>query len=286
MPATWDPGVNDEVRAIAVGGDRVFLGGIFSFARGFAARYLIAVDTVTATRVDWNPTPDWVVSALLLEGSTLYMGGEFGAVGLLARPRLAAVEAASGNVLPWAPTVGGTLRCLASDGHAVYAGGDFDRVVALDPANGIPKAWLPSAQGKTFALVAGSGVVYAGGDYAFTGYVYRAGLVGLSAFGLAPVGVAEIAPKSSLEFASITPTPVRTRAQIRFRLPIAAAVTLTVHDLQGRRVASLLDHEPRTAGDYAMTLDVAGWPAGVYLCRLRTPAGSVTRRLVVAPSRR
>jgi hypothetical protein len=168
----------------------------------------------------------------------------------------------------------------------VYAGGDFDRVVALDPTNGTPKAWSPSAQGRTYALVAGSGTVYAGGDYPFTGYVYRAGLVGLSAFGPAPVGVAEIAPKSALEFASITPTPARTRTQIRFHLPIAGTATLTVHDLQGRRVASLLDHEPRAAGEYAMTLDVAGWPAGVYLCRLRTPAGSVTRRLVVAPSRR
>jgi hypothetical protein len=159
-------------------------------------------------------------------------------------------------------------------------------VVALDPASGAAKAWLPSAVGKTLALAVGSGTVYAGGDYQSTGYIYRAGLVGMSAFGPAPVGVAEIGPKSALEIVAVTPTPVRTRAQIRFRLPVTATATLTVHDLQGRQVASLIDHEPRTAGEYAMTLDVAGWPAGVYLCRLRTPAGSITRRLVVAPSRR
>ncbi|RJP75245.1 MAG: T9SS C-terminal target domain-containing protein, partial [Candidatus Zixiibacteriota bacterium] len=63
------------------------------------------------------------------------------------------------------------------------------------------------------------------------------------------------------------PNPFNPSATIAFDLPQVTWVTLQVFDLQGRRVATLVDGL-RTAGSHQATFDATGLPSGLYLYRL------------------
>jgi len=77
------------------------------------------------------------------------------------------------------------------------------------------------------------------------------------------------------------PNPFNPRVTVRWTQPQAGPATLAVYDARGRRVRDLVDAE-RPAGTAAVTWDgrdASGraLPSGLYLLRLRTGAGGVTR---------
>ena len=87
--------------------------------------------------------------------------------------------------------------------------------------------------------------------------------------------------KPELVLYAAYPNPSRERINFVFSLPADGRVALSVYDLSGRRVATLLDSE-LTAGRHEASWNCAEIPPGVYLYRLETSAGSLTQRLVVS----
>jgi hypothetical protein len=82
------------------------------------------------------------------------------------------------------------------------------------------------------------------------------------------------------------PNPARNNAVITYTLPASADVKLSVYDLSGRRVATVVN-EFKHAGvyktDYTLTDDAGRpLPAGVYLYRLEAGADVATKKMVVA----
>ena len=77
---------------------------------------------------------------------------------------------------------------------------------------------------------------------------------------------------------SASPNPLRQSAAVSFTLPEAAPVRLAVYDALGREVAVLADGD-RQPGTHEATLDARALPAGVYILRLATPAGTATQRV-------
>jgi len=77
------------------------------------------------------------------------------------------------------------------------------------------------------------------------------------------------------------PSPVVGSTTIRFALAESGPVELSVYDLSGRLVDTIVDGELE-AGPHACVWDASGRADGVYLYTLTTPDGSLTRRLVVA----
>ncbi|WP_456426635.1 T9SS type A sorting domain-containing protein [Rhodocaloribacter sp.] len=75
------------------------------------------------------------------------------------------------------------------------------------------------------------------------------------------------------------PEPFSERTTIRYELPRAEHVRLTVHDVLGREVAVLVDAE-QAPDVYDVTFEAEGLPAGVYLYRLVTRTVVITRRMV------
>ena len=97
----------------------------------------------------------------------------------------------------------------------------------------------------------------------------------------APVAVpAELAAAAPLTLHP-NPAPTGTAAGLTYTLPTPAIATLTVEDALGRRVATLADGIRQSAGEHTLTLNTAGLRTGLYLCRLSTESGTLTRRLVV-----
>jgi hypothetical protein len=82
-----------------------------------------------------------------------------------------------------------------------------------------------------------------------------------------------------------TPNPFAMRTSLRFTLQKAARIRLSVHDLQGRQVAVLID-AMRAPGDHTAAWNGRrdnGEPAGsgVYFVRLRSEDESVSRKVVL-----
>jgi hypothetical protein len=93
------------------------------------------------------------------------------------------------------------------------------------------------------------------------------------------VGVGDLPVAFAL--APIAPNPARAgAARIAFAVPRAAAVELTVHDIQGRMVAKLADGMV-PAGMHARTWNASQAAAGIYFVRFVTPGFHSEQRLVV-----
>lgn len=81
------------------------------------------------------------------------------------------------------------------------------------------------------------------------------------------------------------PEPFRDRTTIPYSLASPAAVRLEVFNLLGRRVATIVDGS-RPAGSHVATFfagaELGSLASGLYLYRLSTPDGTVTRTMTVA----
>jgi endo-1,4-beta-xylanase len=89
---------------------------------------------------------------------------------------------------------------------------------------------------------------------------------------------AEAAPSARL--LSNYPNPFRPTTQIGYVLTEPAEVTLTVYDVLGREVLTLVD-EHRGAGEHTVRFDATGLASGVYLYRLQAGSVAQTRHMVL-----
>lgn len=78
------------------------------------------------------------------------------------------------------------------------------------------------------------------------------------------------------------PNPFNPKTRIRFALPAAGELRVSVHDLAGRRVA-LLEEGWAPAGERVLDWDAEGLPAGLYLYRIESAAGVASGKLVLLP---
>jgi hypothetical protein len=89
------------------------------------------------------------------------------------------------------------------------------------------------------------------------------------------------APSERSEGMAVYPNPCYHTTTVRFVLPNAEAVTLSVFDRNGRLVRGLLNHERRPAGVQELRFERTGLAAGVYFIQLETSVGTETKRLLI-----
>src|ERR1051326_3561905 len=193
--APWDPQLGGivQVRAIAVAGSTLYLGGRF---QDFTGGNLVAVDVNAGFPLPWSPQigfesldpPDGEgIWALAVRSGTVYASGVFVAVGGQPRNGLAGISAASAQVTSWDPDPQGQVTTLSFSGTSMFAGGfvtsigAFARanVAALDRGTGAPTPWNPGANGPVNALAVGRAAIFAGGRFASIGGLPRANLAAL-----------------------------------------------------------------------------------------------------------
>jgi parallel beta-helix repeat protein len=76
------------------------------------------------------------------------------------------------------------------------------------------------------------------------------------------------------------PNPFNAQTSIRYMLPEPGNVKLTIYDLLGRQVETVLD-EYRRAGVHTVTFDASRLSSGVYFCRLRAGDVVESKRMVL-----
>ena len=287
----WNPDASDWVFAVARDGDTVYLGGLFEWMGGEPHKYMAAVDATSGAVRPWQADADWVVDALATSGGSVYAGGEFSVVNGQARQCLAALDATTGALRPWDPHVVGwgvasatpIVHALATHGHTVYAGGDFYTIggqtrpclVGLDDSLGVATEWAPRADNPVWSVAISGNTLYAGGSFGSIGLLPNSGLAALSI----PEDPAPRPPAFALR--QNIPNPARSETVIRFTLPTSAAATLSIYDIQGRRLARPLDCALVEPGPHEVPLELRAWRPGVYLYRLEAGGREATRKMLV-----
>ena len=76
------------------------------------------------------------------------------------------------------------------------------------------------------------------------------------------------------------PNPFNPTTQIRYELPQQESVRLTVYDMVGRQVATLVN-ETVQAGVHNVNFDASNLSSGVYIYRLQTGSAILSKKLTV-----
>lgn len=296
MVLPWDPNAASyfdgysPVYAIAKRQDALYLGGTFTEMGGQQRLGLACVDAITGVLSPWNPgTDNSFVATLLLGDGVLYVGGAFGSIGGQPRKALAAVDLETGQPTAWYPAltewdvIDPRVRALALVDSVLYVGGSFASIggqprICLGSVNattGLPTDWNPEMDGLVWSLLPAGGTLYVGGGFS---RACETPASGLAAFALASP---QPSPPPAFTLSSSFPNPARTSARIGFSLPSIGAVTLSIYDLQGRRVARPLNAVVLGAGQHAVQLSTQSWRPGVYLYRLEAEGHNAARKMVV-----
>ena len=171
------PQAGGTVNALAISGNRLFLGGEFSHFSAPPTRvrfHLAAIDVTTGLVTNWDPSASNAVKVLVISGSTLYVGGDFSSISTKARKGAGAFDVSTDAVIvkDWDPNPSAPVMALTAAGHTVYMGGSFNSLNAMPRAgiaaldvNGAPLPWrVGPATGVRTMHVSGS-YVYVGGSF-------------------------------------------------------------------------------------------------------------------------
>ena len=82
------------------------------------------------------------------------------------------------------------------------------------------------------------------------------------------------------QFIRIYPNPVAGHANIEFEVRNAGRVKVSIHDINGRYVASAVSGHFEK-GTYRVQLDAGPFKGGIYICRLKTPGRTLTSKMIV-----
>lgn len=153
--SSWDPnptfsGEAGIIRALAVSGNKVYLGGASFDMVGDSSRINIAaVDTGSGAVLPWYPALNATnqhVTVFAVDGSTLYVGGSFDQIGDADIHNIASFDTSSSTPNNWNPDIDATSFAIVISPTMVYIGGDFGKV------GGVSRASLAAVDKTTAAL--------------------------------------------------------------------------------------------------------------------------------------
>ncbi|MSX03178.1 MAG: hypothetical protein F2813_08480 [Actinobacteria bacterium] len=174
----WNPAPNESVRALAISGENVYLGGNFTAAGGQARSRAAAVATDGRLLSGWNPTVNDDVESLSASSAGIYLGGRFTRTGGAARNEVAAVSA-DGELSAWQSNArfipGSEVKAIAASQSAVYVGGHIGAetsgsstitgAVKLGSDGALDESWNPQPDGDVNAVAVSGSNIYLGGAF-------------------------------------------------------------------------------------------------------------------------
>ena len=199
-------GTDGTVRAMAVVGDVLYLGGDFTRVHGVHRVGIAAVDRRTGSVLPWAPSLNArsvcddhdcatgaSVNSLAVSPSAVYVGGFFNGVGHVARANVAALDSETGALLPFDAGIRaeedyfGQVEALAlSDGLLYFSCPYCNERGSREPLHGVDAEsgrheQLIAVDGSVTVLKAYEGTIYAGGSFGRIVDARRTGVAALDA---------------------------------------------------------------------------------------------------------
>lgn len=179
---------NNSVNALAIAGNTVYAGGLFTRLRqpGKASgqapetvrTYVAAFNRTTGAPTSFAPTLNGPVYSIAVspDGKWVVIGGDFTVVNGLRRAKIAMFSVATGKIVQaWDPVFTARVKALAIYGNSVFIGGAFrsidgvtrNRLGAVRLIQGDLLPWNPNANNDVYAVdVADNGTrVFVGGPF-------------------------------------------------------------------------------------------------------------------------
>ena len=260
-----------DVHALAVSGANLFAGtdtgGVFRSTNNGTS--WTAVNNGLPGKDGHYPS----VRCFAVSGTNLFEGTDGGGVYLSTNGGASWTASGLANV---------HVFSLASIGTNLFASGYFGGTF-LSTDNGM--SWVPANEG----LDAGMGVIGFNDTYIFVGTQDINGVGGLYGYGvwrrplsemITSVGLPSGALPTQFSLKQNYPNPFNPSTTIKFELPKASHVSLSVYDILGRQV-SVLVNDRRDAGVHEVKFDASSLASGVYFYRLQAGDFTQTRRLLL-----
>lgn len=93
-------------------------------------------------------------------------------------------------------------------------------------------------------------------------------------------GITETPEVAKFDLEIVPPNLLTPYARINFSLGYATDVTISIYDLTGKIITTLLS-EARNKGRYSVRWETSGIPSGVYFAKLATPEFTLSRKIVL-----
>ena len=289
LATAWDPRPNSIVTSLQLGHDVVYAGGWFTLVGAGGHGFLVALDPRTGLPTTWDPRADALVNCIALDDTALYVGGHIAHLGGVPRAGFGAVSTATGLALPLVSDLNGEARQLVIRDGVIYVGGAYTSInglsrnclAAVDQRDGRVLDWDPDPDESIWAMAGDEHRVYPVGAFSRMGTSAASMLASLS---LASASTSPPPPLLTSVLQSLEVTnPCHENGIVHFALRARTEVDLEVFDMQGRRVATLLDHAPRAAGNHEVPFATSEWRPGCYFYRFNSDRDSATRKFVVLP---
>jgi trimeric autotransporter adhesin len=170
-------GTNGTINALAVKGNRVYFGGLFTSAGGVPANNIAAYNATTGIWSALGSGLNGDVYALVLKGNVLYVGGQFTSAGGISTNYIAAYNTTTKTWSALGSGVSSNVSALAMKGNVLYVAGLFTSAGGIS-ANYIASyhtttsTWSALGSGvnnSAFAIVAKGNEIFVGGAFTTAG---------------------------------------------------------------------------------------------------------------------
>ncbi|MGE0587584.1 MAG: cadherin-like domain-containing protein [Cyclobacteriaceae bacterium] len=232
---TWDTQTDNIVKALALDGADLYVGGSFSTCGGTTRNNLAKINTATGLAdASFNPDPDAPVQAIVFSGTSVIVGGTFRNIDGTELSALAKLDKTDGSLVGgWNTNVNlpsayvddanfGNVEVLAIDGDDLFVGGGFgeiddggsitnrNSIAKLSAADGsVDATWNPDPGTNKLihSMVVSGTSLFISGNFASIGGQTRRNLAKLSTTG---TGAADatwdpaVGPKNGFIFAMAT----------------------------------------------------------------------------------
>ncbi len=167
---------NGNVKQLTLGGNAVYVTGVFSSISGQPRNNFAAIDDNSGQLLPLNPLVNGQILSLASNNDILFLGGEFDFVDLQPRKNIAAINLSSGQLTSFSPIIDGSVKFIKIRDNTVYVRGSFTTIsgqprielASIDATTGLPTYWKPGFfkfEGTMTALYIDNDFVYVSGQF-------------------------------------------------------------------------------------------------------------------------
>ncbi len=289
-------GTNNFVYALTASGNDLYVGGKFTMAGNVNAARVAKWNVINSSWSSIGTGLNNTVSALAIMNGEIYAGGSFNnPVGFNALNRVSKWDGTNWITLGNGVSGSGTVysSAIAFNGTDMFVGGLFTTAGTVS-ANHIAKwdgNWMALGNGVggflnstvILALATNGTNLYAGGSFTTAGRIAANNIARYSCSSTTTSvdddHSTNILPQD-FKLEQNYPNPFNPSSTIRYHIPKASYVKITVYDILGREIKVLVN-EMKNPGQHEVVFNSKGLASGVYIYTIITSDYTLSKKMIL-----